>query len=113
MGRTGGRELAVDASGASGFDAVLHAVAPALDDDGFGVVEESVEDGRGEGAVVVEDGRPVFEGLIGGQDDGPAFVALADDLEEQVGAAFVDGQIPQFVADQEIGTGAVSYTHLR
>jgi hypothetical protein len=62
------------------------------------VVEEAVENGGGEGAVVVEDGGPVLEDLVGGQDDGPAFVALTDDLKEQVGAAFVDGQIAQFVA---------------
>jgi hypothetical protein len=87
-----------DAGGISGFDAVLHAVASSFDDDGFGVVEESVEDGAGQGAVVVEDGRPVFEDLVGGQDDRAAFVALADDLEEEVGPAFVDGQVAQFVA---------------
>ena len=75
----------------SGLDAVLHAVAFALDDDGLGVVEDAVEDGGGEGGVVVEDGGPVLEDLVGAQDDGAAFVALADDLEEQIGAAFVDG----------------------
>ena len=80
---------------------ILHAVAGAFDDDGFGVVEEAVEDGGGDGAVVVEDGGPVFEGLVGGQDDGAAFVALADDLEEQVGAVLVDGQIAEFVEDEQ------------
>jgi len=34
---------------------VLHAVAWAFDDDGLAVVEEAVEDGGGDGAVVVED----------------------------------------------------------
>ena len=89
----------------SGFDAILHAITFAFDDDGFGVVQDAVEDGGGEGGVVVEDGGPVFEDLVGGQDDGSAFVALADDLEEQVGPAFVDGQISQFVDGQEIGAG--------
>ncbi len=79
---------------------VFHAIAGALDDDGFGVVEEAVEDGGGDGAVVVEDGGPLLEGLVGGEDDGAAFVALADDLEEEVGAVLVDGQIANLVEDQ-------------
>ena len=62
------------------------------------MVEDAVEDGAGQGAVVVEDAGPVLEDFVGGQDDGPAFVSLADDLEEEVGPAFVDGQIPEFVA---------------
>jgi hypothetical protein len=79
--------------GRSGLDAILHAIAFAFNDDGFGVVQDAIEDGGGEGGVVIEDGGPVLEDLVGGQDDGSALIALADDLEEQVGAAFVDGQI--------------------
>jgi hypothetical protein len=37
--------------------------------------------------------RPLLEGLVGGQHNGAAFVALADDLEEKVCAVLVDGQI--------------------
>ena len=40
------------------------------------MVEESVEDGGGDGLVVVEDLRPVLVGLVGGQDDGPLFVSV-------------------------------------
>ena len=75
-------------------------IAFALDEDGFGVMEQPIEQCRGEGAVVVEDLGPVLVGAIGGDDDGAALVALADDLEEQVGAVFVDGQIAQFVDEQ-------------
>ena len=39
----------------------------------------------------VENGRPGFEGFVGGEDDSALFVAPADDLEEQIGAVFVDG----------------------
>lgn len=35
--------------------------------------------------------RAFLEGLVGAQDDRAALVALADDLEEEVGAVFVDG----------------------
>ncbi len=40
----------------SGLDAVLHAEAGTFDDDGVSVVEQAVEDGGGDGGVVVEDG---------------------------------------------------------
>ena len=46
---------------------------------------------------MVEDLRPVFEYAICGDRDGAAFVSLADDLEQQVGADFVDGEIAEFV----------------
>jgi hypothetical protein len=64
-------------------------------------MQESVEDGGGEDGVVVEDLGPGFVGLVGGEDDGTAFVALADDLEEEVGAGFVDREISQFVDDEQ------------
>ena len=82
---------------------VLHPVAGALDDDGLGVVQEPIQNGGGNGAVVVEDRRPLFEGLVGRQHDGTALVALADDLEEQVGAVLVDRQVANLVQDQEFG----------
>ena len=44
-----------------GVDLILGAVAAALDDDGFDVVEEAVQEGCGEGGVVVEDLLPVLE----------------------------------------------------
>jgi hypothetical protein len=81
---------------------VFHPEAGAFDDDGFGVMEESVENGRGDGAVVVEDGSPLFEGLVGGQDDGTAFVALADDLKEKVGPVLVDRQVADFVEEEQL-----------
>jgi hypothetical protein len=51
------------------FDLILHAVALPVDDHGFGVVQEPVQHGAGQGAVVVEDFGPVFIGLVG-RDDG-------------------------------------------
>jgi hypothetical protein len=66
-------------------------------------MEDAVEDGGGEGAVVVEDLRPVFVGAVGGDDHGGALVTLADDLEQQVGAVLVDGQVAEFVDDEKGG----------
>ena len=90
-------------AGGSRFYAVLRAVASALNDDGLSVMEHAVQDRGGKGAVVVEDGRPMLVDLVGGQDDGAAFVAAAEDLKEQVGAMCVYGQIAQFIHDQDCG----------
>ena len=51
------------------------------------MVKEAIEDDGGNGAIAVEDRGPLFKGFVGGDDDRTAFVALADDLEEQVGSA--------------------------
>ena len=53
----------------SAFDAVFHAIAGTFEHDGVAVVEEAIEHGGGDGGVAVEDGGPLFEGLVGGQDD--------------------------------------------
>jgi len=47
---------------------ILEPVAFALDVDGGGVMEQPVEDGRGDD-VVGEDRAPVAIALVGGQDD--------------------------------------------
>ncbi len=57
----------------------------------------------GDAGVVVEDGRPVLLGLVGGDDGRTAFVALTDDLEEQIAAGLAERQVADFVEDQERG----------
>ena len=57
------------------------------------MVEQPVEDCGGQGGVVVEDFRPFSVDAIGCDDGGAALVSLADDLEQQVGAGFVDGEM--------------------
>jgi len=64
-----------------GFGSLLHSVAFALDFDQVGVVEETVEDGRG-GGHVADEFAPFFEGTVGGHQGGAHFVAAHDDLEE-------------------------------
>ena len=81
------------------LDLVFHAVTGALDDHGFGVMEEPIEQRGGEGAVIVKDLGPFFKSAIGGNDKRAAFIAPADDLEKQIGAVFIDRQIAEFVQD--------------
>ena len=83
------------------FAAVFHAVAWAFDHGNLTMVEEPVEDGGGDGGVAVEDGGPLLEGFVGGQHDGTAFVAGADDLEEKIRPVLVDRQVADLIKDDE------------
>ena len=49
-----------------------------------------IEDSASDGAITVEDSGPLFEGFVGSNDDGATLVALADNLEQQVGSALID-----------------------
>jgi hypothetical protein len=50
-----------------------------------GVVEDPVEDGVSEGGLA-DDGVPVLDGELGGEDGSSAGVAIVEDLEEIVSA---------------------------
>ena len=52
-------------------------VAPTFDDHGFSVVQKLIQQGSGQGAVVVEDFGPAFIRLVGGQQDGALLITLA------------------------------------
>jgi hypothetical protein len=79
------------------FDLVLETVTFSLNHHRFGMVEHPVQNGRSNGGIVVEDAQPVFIGLVGGEDGRAFFVAAADNLEQEVRARFVDGQIAEFI----------------
>src|ERR1700745_3951586 len=64
-------------------------------------MKKAIEDSGGNGAIAVEDRGPLFEGFVGGDDDGTAFVSLADDLEKQVGSALIYGQVPDLVQNKQ------------
>ncbi len=82
---------------AESSELIFHAIALGLNNDRLGAVQEAVEDGAGEGGVVIEDLGPGLEVLVGGQDDGAAFVAFTDDLEKEIGTRSVDREIPNLV----------------
>ena len=58
-----------------GFRLIFHSVAGSFDHDGVRVMEEAIEHGGGNGAVVVENRRPMFERFVGGQGDGSSLIA--------------------------------------
>ena len=72
------------------IDLVFHAVTGTFDHDDFRMMKESVKDGGSKGVVVIEDRSPLLEGLVSGQEDRAAFIASADDLEEQIGALLIN-----------------------
>ena len=68
--------------GCNVFPAALEPVAGAVHLQDVDVVGEPVQQGSDE-ALRTEDRGPLIEGEVGGDQDGPALVALAEDLEEQ------------------------------
>src|SRR6516165_6937447 len=62
---------------------------------------EPVDDG-GAQPRVGEGGRPFAEGGVGGDGDGGAFLALREDLEQQLGAAPVQLEVAQLVQAEQV-----------
>ena len=53
-------------------------------------MQQPIQQRGGQGGIAGKDQRPILEGDVGRQEDRAAFVAFGDDLEEQIGAAFVE-----------------------
>lgn len=70
-------------------------------------MRESVDEGDGAGCVW-EDGGPVAEGEVGGQDDGAFLVPSGHDLEEQVGGVCIEGQVSDLVDHQQVWADVVA-----
>ena len=62
----------------------------------LGVVKQPVQQGRGEDGVVVEDTAPLLVDTVCNQ-RGAVFIAVADDVEQVVGAELVDRKVAKFV----------------
>ena len=80
------------------------AVAVALDVDGRGVMEQPVEDGRGED-LVVEDLPPVHEALVAGDDEARPLVAPDQEPEEEARLFAGQRQVAELVQDEDPGIG--------
>ena len=66
---------------------------------------QAVEQGCGH-LGVAEDGRPFAKGEVGGDDDRGALVEPAHEVEEQLPAGLGEGQVTEFVEDDEVAAGA-------
>ena len=80
--------------------AVFEPIAVAFEGDDFGVVDEPVDHGGGDGGVA-EDFSPASKGFVGCDDEAGSLVAGADELEEQVGGLGFEGDVADFVDDDE------------
>ena len=65
------------------------------------VVDEAIDGGERHGGIG-EDLAPFAEGLVGGDEDGAALVAGADQLEQDAGLGLVLGDVGEVVEDQEV-----------
>ena len=83
------------------------AIAAALEDEDLDVVGESVDEGDGARGIG-EDGVPVLEGQVGGDEQGAVLVAAADELEEEVGGASVVGEVSELIDHEQRGAGVVA-----
>ena len=65
---------------------------------------EPVQQGAGQ-PLRAEDLRPLVEGQVGGDQDGPSLVALAEDLEEELGPGLGERDEAQLIDDQQLEPG--------
>ena len=73
------------------FDLFFHAVTLPFNQNGFGVMQQPVQDSGCKRTVVIEDFRPVLKRPVGSDNQSTLFVPQADDLEQMVGPGFIDG----------------------
>ena len=86
--------------------AVLEAPALVAGLDDVAVMGEAVEQ-RGRHLRIAEHARPFAEGEIGGDDDRGALVEPADEMEQQLPAGLGEGEIAEFVEDDEVEAGEI------
>ena len=80
---------------------LAEAIAAAVDVDDVHVVEQPVEDRRGEDFVGGEDLGPVADVLVGGQDNGALLISSAHETEEEVGLVSVERSEADFVDNEQ------------
>src|SRR3954453_21673951 len=90
--------------GALVAEAVVEAPGLSAGVDDVRAVGEAVNDGLGEPGVG-EDLGPLAEGRVGGDDKRSAFVALGEDLEDELGGAVGQREIAELVNDDQLGAG--------
>ena len=81
------------------FLSFLETVRFALDVDDGAVMQDTIEDGGGNGNVG-KDLVPLGEGLIGSEDGGSFLIASGNQLEKQICALNVHGEIANLIDNQ-------------
>lgn len=81
------------------FLAFFQAVRLTLDIDNGAVMQDTVQDGGGDGDVG-KDLVPLGEGFVGGKDGRRFFIPSGNQLEEQVCALDVHGEVADLVDDE-------------
>src|SRR6266850_2498136 len=87
--------------------ALFEPIAVAVHFEDVDVVGQSVEQRTGQ-PLGPEHAGPLVEWQIAGDDGGAALVALAEDLEQQLGAGRRQGYIAEFIDDQQLVTGQLA-----
>src|SRR6266478_483387 len=87
--------------------ALFEPIAVAVHFEDVDVVGQSVEQRTGQ-PLGPEHAGPLVERQIAGDDGGAALVALAEDLEQQLGAGRRKGYIAEFIDDQQLVTGQLA-----
>jgi len=64
-------------------------------------MKESIQHRGGDGAVAIEDGRPLLESFVGSDDEGTALISLTDDLEKKVGSALIYGEVADLIQQKQ------------
>ena len=70
-------------------------------------MREAIQQRGGHLGVAGEDTRPFAEGEIGGDDDRGPLVEPADEMEQQLAAGLSEGQIAEFIENDEVEPGQV------
>ena len=81
--------------------AVFEAPALVAGFDDFAMMGQAVEE-RGCHLGVAKHTGPIAKGQIGGDDDGSALVEPADQMKEQLAAGLSEGQVAEFVENDEV-----------
>ena len=87
------------------------AKAVAFERQNLGMVGEAIDEGDG-ARRIGEDGVPLLEGQVGGNEHRSVLIAAADDLKEEVGGAGVVRKIADLVNGEECGSGVVAQAAL-
>jgi len=89
------------------LEVVLHAEARACDDPRRRVMQQPIQEGRRQGAVMVEERGPRLASAVRGEHERPVCIAPPDDVEEEVGASRVNGERASRVEDEQSGRGVL------